>query len=292
MKQKCKDILAAVVYFLYEKGILRNRIKVHTIDETIDELLQTEKSMVRFGDGEIVMVKGVDLVLQKASAEIADGLKEILSYPYDDLMVMLPGIFDGLSDHRKDNRKFWRDHLLFCRKTYETYCNPNRVYYNSLVSRCYYFLEDRTPCGAWFAKIRKIWENRDVVIVEGSRTHNGVGNDLFTTAKSIERIICPPSDAYGSIPAILEICSGYEKDRLFLLSLGVAAKFLTVSLFRQGYRVLDIGNLDLEYEWYVRRASGKCELEKHAIVGEEANREAAARDEAYAAYLAQVKVWL
>lgn len=292
MKRKIKDILAAVVYFLYEKGVLHNKIQVHSIDETIDELLHTEKSMVRFGDGEIVMIKGVDLMLQKASLEIADGLKEILAYRQDDLIVTIPGIFDGLADHHQASQKFWRDHLLFCRKTYEKYCNPNRVYYTTFVSRCYYFAKDRTPCDLWFAKIRKIWENRDVVIVEGSRTHNGVGNDLLDTAKRIERIICPPSDAYGAIPAILEACTAYGKDRLFLLSVGVAAKFLAAELFRQGYRVLDIGNLDMEYEWYVRRSPGKCKLEKHEIAGEEANRKAARSDEAYAAYLEQVKVWL
>ena len=46
MKQKIKDILGAVVYFLYEKKLLHNRIRVHSIDETIDELLTTQKSMV------------------------------------------------------------------------------------------------------------------------------------------------------------------------------------------------------------------------------------------------------
>lgn len=277
--------MAAIVYFLYEKNILHNKIRVHSIDETIDELLSTEKSMVRFGDGEIVMIKGVDLMLQKASAEIADGLKEILAYRYDDLIVTIPGIFDTLSDHHKASRQFWRDHLFFCRKTYETYCDPNRVYGTTFVSRCYYFAKDRTPCDAWFAKIRKIWENRDVVIVEGVRTHNGVGNDLLDTAKSIERVICPPSDAYSAIPAILEACTTYGKDRLFLLSVGVAAKFLAAELFRQGYRVLDIGNLDMEYEWYVRRTPGKIKLEKHELISEEANRAAG-----YTEYLEQIKV--
>ena len=49
MKRRIKDSLAAIVYFLYEKNILHNHIKVHTIDETIDELLQTDKSMVQIG---------------------------------------------------------------------------------------------------------------------------------------------------------------------------------------------------------------------------------------------------
>ncbi len=287
MKQRIKDILAALVYLLYEKGILHNRIRVHDIDETIDELLRTEKSMVRFGDGEIVMIKGVDLMLQQASPEIGEGLAEILGYPYDDLLVTIPDIFRTLSDHHRASRRFWRDHLLFCRKTYERYCNPERIYYSTFVSRCYYFGRDRSRCDGWFAKIRKIWENKEIVIVEGTRTHNGVGNDLFDSAAGIERIICPPRDAYGALPAILEECRRCDKDRLFLLSVGVAAKFLAVSLFREGYRVLDIGNLDMEYEWYVRKVPDKVSLEKHDVVGEEANRAAG-----YHEYLAQVRAWL
>lgn len=287
MKRKIKDILAAIAYFLYEKGILHNSIKVHSIDETIDELLHTNKSLVRFGDGEIVMIKGGDLMLQKASPEIAKGLAEILAYSYDDLMVTIPGIFDTLSDHRKASRQFWKDHLLFCRKTYEKYCNPDRIYYTTFVSRCYYYAKDRSNCGEWFAKIRKIWENKDVVVVEGTRTHNGVGNDLLDTAASVERIICPPRDAYGAIPRILEACGTYDKDRLFLLSVGVAAKFLALELFQKGYRVLDIGHMDMEYEWYVRQTPDKCKIEKHEIESEDANREAG-----YTQYLSQIKVRL
>ena len=207
MKRKLKDILAAFIYFLYEKGILHNRIKVHTIDETIDELLSSGKSMVRFGDGEIVMIKGGDLILQKAAPEIGEGLAEILACSWDDLMVTLPDIFDSLSDYRESSRRFWRDHLLFCRKTYMKYCDPDRVYYNSFVSRCYYLTGNRENCDRWFAKIRKIWENKDVVIVEGTKTHNGVGNDLLDTARSVERIICPPKDAYSELPRIVMVCS-------------------------------------------------------------------------------------
>lgn len=287
MKQKIKDCLAAIVYFLYEKGVLHNRIQVHTVDETIDELLHTGRSMVRFGDGEIVMIKGKNLMLQKASPEIAAGLSEILRYAEDDLIVTIPGIFGTLSDHRKASRQFWKDHLLFCRKTYEKYCNPGRIYYNTFVSRCYYYLEDQSGVGKQFAKIRKIWENKNIVVVEGTRTHNGVGNDLLDTAAGVERIICPPRDAYSAIPQILEACETYDKDRLFLLSVGVAAKFLARELFLKGYRVLDIGHMDLEYEWYVRHTPGKCKLEKHEIEGEAANREAG-----YTEYLSQVKVWL
>lgn len=287
MKRKIKDILAAITYFLYEKGILHKSIKVYSIDETLDELLRTEKSMVRFGDGEIVMIKGKNLMLQQASPEIATGLASILGYQYDGLLVTIPGIFDTLSDHRKESKQFWEDHLLFCRKTYETYCNPNRTYGTTFVSRCYYYAEDRSNCGRWFEKVKKLWENKDIVVVEGTKTHNGVGNDLLDGAKSVERIICPPKDAYGSIDRILDACKEYDKNKLFLLSVGVAAKFIALELFQQGYRVLDIGNMDLEYEWFVRQAEKKIPLEKHEVIGEEANKAAG-----YGEYLNQIKCWL
>lgn len=287
MKRALKNILAAIVYFLYEKNILHSSIRVHSIDETLDELLNTSKSLVRFGDGEIVMIKGKSLMLQQAFPEIGEGLAQILRYQYDDLIVALPDIFQSLAIYNKANRPFWKDHLLFCRKIYNVYCNSERIYGNSFVSRGYYLFKDRSSCNRWFEKIRKIWENKDVVVVEGSRTHNGVGNDLLSLARSVERIICPPKDAYGSLERILFACRQYEKDKVFLVSVGVAAKFLAFELFRDGYRVLDIGNMDMEYEWFLREASDKMPLEKHDVIGEEANRAAG-----YHEYLDQIRVWL
>ena len=71
---------------------------------------------------------------------------------------------------------------------------------------------------------------------------------------------------------------------MFLVSLGVAAKFLVEKLFLEGYRALDIGNLDMEYEWYLHQAPCKEEIAKHGVVGEKANRDAG-----YHEYLTQIK---
>lgn len=287
MKRIIKNILAAIVYFLYEKGILHNRIKVHSIDETIDELLHTQKSLVRFGDSDIVTIKGVSLPIQQTSLEISQGLGEILAYPYDDLLVALPNVFDSLSDYHKSFRLFWRDHLLFFRKVYEKHCNLDKTYYSAFISRCYYPMKDKSRCAGWYAKIKELWKDRDIVVVEGSKTHNGVGNDLLDSAKSIERIICPPKNAYASLDKIIAACEQYGKDKLFLLSIGSTAKFVAQILFRKGYRVLDIGNMDMEYEWFLMGASGKEPIRKQEIIGIEANEKAG-----YTEYISQIKVWL
>lgn len=284
MKRLTKDILAQIAYLFYRTGLKKCHIKVNSVEETIDELIYTNKSMIRFGDGEVTMIRGRSLKLQQVEPEIIDGLKRLLSYEHENMLVTIPEIFDDLSIYRKESRQFWKDHLLFSRKIYEKYCNPVRTYYNTSVSRFYYALEDKKMCRQQAEKIRGIWKDKDIVVVEGERTHNGVGNDLLDSARSIERIIGPSSDAYRKLDELFACCKEYPKDRLFLVSLGVAAKFLVEKLFLEGYRALDIGNLDMEYEWYLHQAKYKEKVPKHDIIGEEANKNAG-----YHAYLAQIK---
>lgn len=284
MKRLIKDILAQIDYTLYRIGLKKCNIKVHTVDETIDELIRTNKSMVRFGDGEFTMIRGRSLKLQEVNPEIVESLKRIVGFQYDDMIVTIPDIFDDLSIYRKESRQFWKDHLLFSRKVYEQYCNVNKEYYNTCISRFYITLDDKSQSAGWIEKIKQIWKDKDVVVVEGERTHNGVGNDLLDTAKTVERIIGPSSNAYERLDEIFECCTQYPKDRVFLISLGAAAKSLTERLFLAGYRALDIGNLDMEYEWYLRRVNSKEPVLKHDVVGIEANERAG-----YHEYLNQIK---
>lgn len=282
-----KKLLAYIVYKLYRCNILKSKIKVRTIEETIKELQTTQKSMVRFGDGEITMIRGRSLKLQEVKPEIIEMLKRVLGYQYDEMIVTIPEIFDDLSIYRKESELFWQEHLFFSRKIYNRYCNIEKIYYNTSVSRFYYALKDKSKCEEWIEGIKQIWKEKDVVIVEGERTHNGVTNDLLDTAKTVERIIGPASGAYEKVDEIFNYCCKYPKDRLFLISLGVAAKALTEKMFLEGYRVLDIGNLDMEYEWFLMKAKNKVKIPKHEVVGEEANRKAG-----YEKYLNEIKVMI
>lgn len=287
MKAKIKMILADFVYSLYEKNILKCKIRVMSIDETLDELIQTRKSLVRFGDGEIVMIAGKNLELQKSTKELSDRLAEILQYTDENLMVCIPDIFEHINLYRKSGQQFWKDHLLFFRKIYKKYCREDVIYGNAYVSRCYYNYEDKSPCTGWFTKLKRIWENRELVVVEGSRTHNGVDNDLFVGAKCVERIICPAENAFFKLEKIEEACMKFPVSKLFLVSLGAAAKPLAEDLFRKGYRVIDIGNLDMEYEWFLRHASQKEKIPKHSVVGRKENEKAGFQE-----YLGQIREWI
>lgn len=287
IKKPVKKWIAVFVYKLHTKNLLPNKIKVFTVDETLDVLLSTNKSMVRFGDSDIVMISGRNTIFQTAAPEISEGLKRIIAYKYDDLIVTIPDIFDNLDIYLPDSKLFWQDHLLFFRKVYYKYCNINKIYYNTSVSRGYVTYADKSNSGRWFEKMKRVFENKELVVVEGCTTHNGVGNDLFNKAKTVRRIICPSRNAYSVRDKILEECLKYDKEKMFVFSLGITAKALVEELFLQGYRVLDIGNLDMEYEWFLNNAQKKELIFKHQVIGKEANQAAG-----YDSYLKQIACYI
>ena len=144
------------------------------------------------------------------------------------------------------------------------------------ISGCYITIDDKSKCQSWFEEIKHIWKDKDVIIVEGTTTHNGVGNDLFDLTRSVCRIIAPPKNAYDRLDEIYDECLKQDtaKDKLFLVTLGPAAKKLVYKLYKSGHRAIDIGQLDMEYEMYLMKATKKVPIFKHRIVGDKANREA------------------
>lgn len=251
MKEKFKQMLADIVYSLYKTKFLKNEIKVMSIDETLDKLLSTNISLVRFGDAELEIIEGNSTSFQMADKNLAEQLRRLLTEKSDKILVSIPDIFETLDIYTQKSQRFWKEHLLFFRKRYKKYCNDGYIYGNAFISRCYYMVQNKVKCELWFEKTKKLWENKDVVLIEGDISRNGVENDLFDNVKSLERVICPRNNAYKVYDEVREICFTYPKDTLFLLSVGNMAKVLVGDLVENNYRALDIGNLDMEYYWYL-----------------------------------------
>lgn len=265
-KDQYKSNFAKMIYKLYQRDILRNHLSVADLDTTIEELLDSNKSFVRFGDGEIRLIEGDKLPLQDADAKLAERLREIIGMCSDVVMVGIPDIFQSLEQYRPESRRFWQEHLLFFRKKYEKYCLKQHQYYDAFFSRLYYMYDDRELSTRRFEKIKQIWKDRDVVVVESKTAHTGVDNDLLAAAHSVKRIICPESNAWSVYGRLYEKAVQYDKNTLFLISAGATAKPLVVDLTKEGYRALDIGSLDMEYQWYLMKATEKCHPPKKDCV--------------------------
>lgn len=242
-----------IIYRLKKRGKKHHDISVKTYDETIEDM--TKKSLIRFGDGEFILIGGGDIYYQPYSKELADKLSTILLSNHDNLTICIPEIFGDLKHWDKKTRKYWCCFRAVRYKILQNNTQPaNKYKYGSAtVTRPYMGLPDDKKYLAkrYYNKLKKLWDKQDIVFIEGNTTRNGVGNDLYENANSIRRIICPHTNAYVSYDNILSAASKIDKKTLIIISLGPAGKVLGFELCKQGYHVLDLGHIDSDYEWFI-----------------------------------------
>ena len=230
---------------------------IKTTDETLDKILRDKCSLSRFGDGEFAVMNGSRIHFQDPCPELARRLGEVLAADAPNLLVGLPDCFGSLDNYIPAVVNFWRKWMSQKRRTVYAYLDINRTYYNAFFTRVYmpYHKTDEhyRDCGRYFEKIRKVWADRDVLVCEGEGTRFGMFNDLLDGAKSISRILCPARSAFDKYNAIVSAFDGINTKTLVLAALGPTATVLAYDLCKKGYQAIDIGHLDLEYEWFLRK---------------------------------------
>ena len=245
-------------------------ISVMSIDETLDELLKTEKSLIRFGDGEFNIMNGYNIAFQEYNEELARGMKEILlTANQEEMLLCMPEVFKAFKGEFPldyNSEIFWKKELDRYADFFKEYCQ-SKIYGSAFISRPYIYNKDKSCAQSQFEKIKQLFEGEELLIVEGATSRSGVGNDLFDGAKSIKRIICPSHNAFDKIQEIKEEILEHSEGRLILLMLGPTAKVLAYQLSQLGHRALDFGHIDSEYEWMKMGAETKVQL-KHKHTAE------------------------
>ena len=245
-------------------------ISVMSIDETLDELMKTEKSLIRFGDGEFNIMNGYSIAFQEYNEELARGMKEILlTANQEEMLLCMPEVFKAFKGEFPldyNSEIFWKKELDRYADFFQEYCQ-SKTYGSAFISRPYIYSKDKTRAFDQFEKMKQLFEGKDLLIVEGATSRSGVGNDLFDKANSIKRIICPSHNAFSKIQEIKENILEHSEGRLILLMLGPTAKVLAYQLAQQGYRTLDLGHIDSEYEWMQMKAETRVQL-KHKHTAE------------------------
>lgn len=272
---KIKKIIVKVLYYFYNLAkdireelryfvvIKFNKFpKVKTEFETAETLVNTRKSLARVGDGEISLMQGTSLRFQEYVPELAKKLKEVLNSNEENVLIGFNDVFSykSLRDCKKNIKKFWKQEIWEKRDIY-TKLDYKKIYENACVTRVYMRYKDKTKKVKLFNLLKKIWEGQEIVFIEGEKTRLGIGNDLFENAKKIERIIGPAENAFNYYNKILEEAKKIDKNKTILIALGPTATILAYDLGKLGYRALDIGHLDIEYEWFLKQSDNKVAIE-------------------------------
>lgn len=237
--------------------------KIASPDETIDKLVNDKCSIARFGDGEFDMICGVGMKYQKYNKDLAKRLKQVLDSNEEGLLIGINNVIDLKYSEKYNDfaNNFWKGWLHDNKFKLLKLLSKNKQYYSSNITRFYIDYKDKSGVGEYVKNLRRIWDNQDVVIVEGEYSRLGVGNDLFDNMKSIQRIICPSENAFEVYDKIFNEILKVDKNKMIMLALGPTATVLAYDLYKAGYRAIDIGHVDIEYEWFLRKATEKIKIE-------------------------------
>ena len=235
------------------------------VEETICAVRDNGWSFARFGDGEIKLVAGRSISFQTATPFVTQKLREVLSSDTEGLMIGLADIFGCRDRYTEKATAYWKKHLRQYRRVWYRYIRKGKLYYNASATRQYISLKDPGESEKIFALFKEIWKDRDVVFIEGEKSRLGVGNDLFDGARSVRRILGPSAQAFSKYNELLQKACELEKGVLFLLALGPCATALAYDLHLRGYQAVDVGHIDVEYEWMRMKAAERMPLQNKMV---------------------------
>lgn len=252
--------LKDLIEIKYNKVVTLKKLppKVKGTDETLEKIIKEGCSISRFGDGEFALLHGKSIKFQSYNDDIGKRLRQVILSNESNHIVCIPCVFNDKSHLTEKAKLYWEKYLnLNINKIYK-FLDFDKVYYDSLVTRLYMDIEDKSIVKHRFYKFKKIWNKRNLIIVEGNKSRLGIGNDLFDNSLSVRRIICSSQNAFSKYEEILNEVKKQDKSNLILIALGPTATVLSYDLHRLGYQAIDIGHIDIEYEWFLQGVTEKC----------------------------------
>ena len=241
----------------YVYSHLHQKPHIISLEASIQYIIDHHCSVSRYGDGELKIIEGKGTWFQKAHPILQKRLKDILLSSSPNHIVCIPNIFSCIDQYTKHDSAYWQDHISHTRKIWYRHLDMEKTYYDAFVSRCYMPYQDKSKSQIYFDMWKKVWERRDLLLIEGEKTRLGVGNDLFNNASSIKRILCPNTQAFSCYDKLLSEALKYDNCHLVLIAIGPSATLLAYDLSEHGFQAIDIGHIDIEYEWFLRKATRK-----------------------------------
>ena len=237
-------------FYNFEKNI-KYHYKFYSDEELVNQIVYNKKSIARFGDGEFMLIWNKPIGFQINDSNLAKDLRKCLESKNDDLIICIPHAIVDISKYSQRAKKFYLNYYFRYRNKLEEIIPKDKIYGDALITRFYMDYEDKTNSASIILNLKRIWKNKKILIVEGYNSKLGVGNDLFKDSKRIRRILVPNKNAYSKKKEIINgIKEYYEKDEIVILAVGPTATVLAYELAQEKIQAIDLGHIDLEYEWF------------------------------------------
>lgn len=209
-------------------------------DQDLQTAVASGKSLIRFGDGEVMLMTGRDIHYQVTSPELKDRLRTIIASYQPDCPYLLGVPMYALTDteaelSQKKRLRVWRLFRVFFARHFP----ENMEYYCAI----YFYYKDN------FEKnIAPLLKNRNVICVAREPVLSPMLRSYFRDRCSqVHFVVSAPTNAFGEIERLrTEVdlaLQKYPKDSCTLiLAAGPASKVLAYEYALRGVQALDIGH--------------------------------------------------
>lgn len=254
------ELVDTILYFLPNSSVVRPNV----LDkyQTVDLLCNTNKSLARLGDGEILIIYGLYAIFQKQDKRLAERLRLVLKNQNANLLVGINHwYFYPCHDSCKNDwgTDFVIRQMPKIRKKLLPLLDMSSVYCDTTISDI--TREKNETSESFWNKMKQIWDKRDVVLVGCPQAHQKLKFNVFENATSEHWVYIPNMDAFDQYDVILERIKKFPKDFLVILMAGPTGTILAYDLSNDGYRALDLGHVAKAYDLYMRDVEITSEVE-------------------------------
>lgn len=251
-ERKLNLILDGIKYELADDLKNLTRPNIAPPDITIAKLASESASICRFGDGEFMLIEGLDIPFQKFDPVLSSRLKDVLQSNVKEILIGIPYCYySSLATMRPFQRDFMRSWVAKNRDKISELTHPDRQYYDTGCTQMYAMYESM-DFKAYFDSIRKLWRERDIVIICGKTIFDQINENIFDCASSVEFQYAPSTNAFENYDEILRSAKNITKSKLIIVILGPTATVLAYDLALAGYQALDMGHIAKDYDYYCK----------------------------------------
>lgn len=239
---------------IYEYGIRPEGYKFLNILDTwksIEYIAETNKSFVRFNDGEVRLMRGMDQPFQAYDKELVSRLYKILSDPD-------PNVVAGINKnyyiplYNVVHNDYDRRNAYDLRWFFLENCDANAVYLDGTLT-FWNFGEHSEESEKFWKAWKEMFRGKRIAIICGRGILDKLDYDVFELSDRREYIYGPSRHAWIEYERIMsDIVKNVSKDTLLIFILGMAGKAMIPEMSALGYVAWDIGHLAKSYDAYMK----------------------------------------
>lgn len=230
--------------------------KVSGILETAEYLRYQNKSLIRYGNGEIDLMLMRNIPTQYADQKLSEELIKAFNTDNPDIMVGIRNIFTGFPGERKQSVEFWiRDHPKFHNYMLKV-CNTSKRYFDAFITSPYTSTYN-TSCelvDLVYKELREVWRDKDLVILRGNNSQV-YDFDVYDTARSQVILFCPRTNVWSKYEELKKLLLSQNPSSLYIISAGAVSEIFVMDLVKEHRRALDMGHLAKDYDRYMKKAT-------------------------------------